>query len=505
MINLLKFDDPVKSALIKEEIVSNITILEDMQKEIIINQLIGIADESPNPSFIEKIIQIIDRILYYKGDNALNFVQILKKVKNQHTISVILRNIAHKNNELRDLIPFGLESDNLLIHNFTIEHIGKLQLTEFYDNLKEIFINCINILKNETNLFEITKEKLNNPENDFFIKSDEIRKISDKIQMPEIIEFNNELNILINQSLQNIPNNSFFAINKKSPYVIKKILIRNIIYKLNILIEQFIYTNQPFALNIIRELTNKMQISNITISDEKLKLDVIVKIIENKIEKNYSEITDTELNIKMRALLYKYLGHFGNLNDLDFLAYRFKVERSYEVRISIINAMKFIHDERNQIIEILKEIDKDDKFSFYAISNLIDIGGEEVERYLLNQLSLGNLRRIFLISFFVPVLKNVAFDKFAIELLNYKQPLFIRQGLWIIKKKKLTDAIPLIISLLFSENVEVKNDAIKTLKEFRSKSLPFLRKNINYYGDEKKTVLLDLIDSIENTIQKKIA
>jgi hypothetical protein len=207
----------------------------------------------------------------------------------------------------------------------------------------------------------------------------------------------------------------------------------------------------------------------------------------------------------MKSLLFKYLGLFGNRKDLDFLVYRFKIEKGYEVRIAIIYALKLLNNEKGEIIETLKEIDKDEKFSFYALSCLIEIGGEEIEQYILNQLYLGNLRRIFLISFFIPILKNRAFDKFAIDLLSYKQPLFIRRGLWIIKKKKIADAIPLIINHIFSENIELKNDAIETLLVFRGKSLPFLRKNVNYYGDEKKTVILELINTIENKIQKKIA
>jgi hypothetical protein len=54
---LLKFDDPVKSAIIKEDILSKITELNTTQKEIVINRLIDIMEESSYILFIKKVFQ----------------------------------------------------------------------------------------------------------------------------------------------------------------------------------------------------------------------------------------------------------------------------------------------------------------------------------------------------------------------------------------------------------------------------------------------------------------
>jgi hypothetical protein len=98
----------------------------------------------------------------------------------------------------------------------------------------------------------------------FLLKLRSIRKIDGNIKLPEIFEFNQEFDILIRNKLQNQSNDPFFSINRV-PFNLKKKFIRHIIEKFNLIIEQIIITKQSFALEIIRELTNNMQISQATI------------------------------------------------------------------------------------------------------------------------------------------------------------------------------------------------------------------------------------------------
>jgi hypothetical protein len=58
-----------------------------------------------------------------------------------------LKKLALNPKNMRDFVPYGLSSDNSIIHNFTIENLGKFQIRELlWLTIEEVFMICVQIL-----------------------------------------------------------------------------------------------------------------------------------------------------------------------------------------------------------------------------------------------------------------------------------------------------------------------------------------------------------------------
>ncbi len=81
------------------------------------------------------------------------------------------------------------------------------------------------------------------------------------------------------------------------------------------------------------------------------------------------------------------------------------------------------------------------------------------------------------------------------ELLKFKQPLILKQALWVIRKTQSSEQITHVVKLLFHDNEQVRNEAQKVLLEAPN-SLDHLTKTMHYYGPEKQEILSHLIQKL---------
>ncbi|MBN2155457.1 MAG: hypothetical protein JW776_05405 [Candidatus Lokiarchaeota archaeon] len=181
---------------------------------------------------------------------------------------------------------------------------------------------------------------------------------------------------------------------------------------------------------------------------------------------------------------------------IQFLLTQFRMIPSESIKISIIHKFsKFPKDRDSQyIIALLQEIAEEDNYFVFSVASMVKIGGEGVKSYVLKELQSDRFRRIFFTTYFIPYL-DIPTDKFNSildDLLQYKQPLILKQALWVIRKKKSSEYITQVIKLLFHDNAQVRGEAKKVLLEVPN-SIEYLSRNINYYGPEKQAVISGII------------
>ena len=123
-----------------------------------------------------------------------------------------------------------------------------------------------------------------------------------------------------------------------------------------------------------------------------------------------------------------------------FLLTQFHQELSELAKIAIIHKLSESPNTINftNINKFLKEIAKDDNYYAFAVASMVKIGGEDVKKYILSELSSGKYRRVFFTTYFLPYLNypEKTYDAIIQDLFTYKQPLILKQALWVVRKKK---------------------------------------------------------------------
>jgi len=183
-------------------------------------------------------------------------------------------------------------------------------------------------------------------------------------------------------------------------------------------------------------------------------------------------------------------------NNTLFLLSQFQYESSDSVKIAIIHKLcePSTAIDSGNIIKLLREIAKDDNFFVYTLASMVKIGGLDVINYILSELKSNKCRRVFFTTYFLPYLDlpSGTLREIVQELLKFKQPLILKQALWVIRKTQSSEQITHVVKLLFHDNEQVRNEAQKVLLEAPN-SLDHLTKTMHYYGPEKQEILSHLI------------
>ncbi len=181
-----------------------------------------------------------------------------------------------------------------------------------------------------------------------------------------------------------------------------------------------------------------------------------------------------------------------------FLLRQFNQASSERAKIACIHKLSETSERYNKkfLCDLITEIAQDDNYYSYAVASLVKIGGNEGKKYILNELSSGKYRRVFFTTYFLPYLNfdEEIYDAVIEDLLTYKQPLILKQALWVIRKKQMSKYLPHAIKLLFHENKLVNQEAQKVVLEAPyAKSIDHLTRTINYYGPDKQQIISHLI------------
>jgi hypothetical protein len=188
-----------------------------------------------------------------------------------------------------------------------------------------------------------------------------------------------------------------------------------------------------------------------------------------------------------------------NADNTVFLMNQFRRITSEQMKISIIHRLSdgCSNSAKSNILALLREIAHEEDYYAFAVASMVKIGGEEVNQYILSELSSEKYRRVFFTTYFLPYLKypKDVYNSIIDDLLSYKQPMILKQALWVIRKKKLTNFVPQVIKLLFHENLFVRREAQKAVIDMPN-SIEYLTKTVNYYGPEKQELISHLIAKI---------
>lgn len=197
---------------------------------------------------------------------------------------------------------------------------------------------------------------------------------------------------------------------------------------------------------------------------------------------------------KIVAQLFLNIAVLGDYKS--FLVSQFRFESREQIRVAILHKLSEIPKEMKSgcVLPFLKEIAEDDNYFAFAVASMVKIGGEDVKQYVLNEVRSDKYRRVFFTSYFLPYLDLPpdTYDEIIQNLLTYKQPLILKQALWVVRKKKLSNYVNRAIKLLFHDNEQVSSEAQKVLLEVPD-SIELLEKAVNYYGPDKKEVISHLI------------
>ncbi|MHA1729914.1 MAG: hypothetical protein ACTSWY_14465 [Promethearchaeota archaeon] len=475
---------------------------DKLRVEIAIEDIVGFINELGEKKQVNVVYFLLKKLESEKSDkmikNTLNCItQLDRKIITFHEILGLTQNskLIDGITELypdqqflmdiskeKKIIANKLNSKNSEVQNSAIKLIGKWRSKgsnnpnyedKLIEIMKNLFFESIQTLENIIILFQ---KNLNKD------KSKLIDSISCKIQsfLPEVYEYNSILEKYVKENR----NSSFFAGTISN---IKNTLIHKIITKIKLIIDCFINLNSAALLRFIRNLVSHVR-PKCHSKDFNLFNNENYERFENKIN-----------ILKIKILCYYYLGNLGNKYDLYILSRNFKLETDENIKISIIYAMGNLKKVKPRLVfEKLKEIASDDLFYFYAVSSMLKLEAPGIYEFILDQLESNNIRKVLLTTFFFPYLKNnVDFETISFKLLEFKQPLIIRQALWIIKEKHIIKAIPNVVAFIFSENSKISKDAHEVLLDFGKHSLDFLKSRINYYGVEKKEILMGIMKKIE--------
>jgi len=434
------------------------------RKSIIQNLMENLSNEKSNLT-INRVLKLVFRL---KTDD-LNPGDLLKISENPLITKNIIKQYLDFDTD-SEIIADLLVKGDYDIQNHIIGLIGKKKKRKYIPELKKIFLESLIVLRNETDLFE---NRLPN-DNKQISKYYEINSF-----LPEAVEYNDYLNKYIENG--KIEESSVDLI-KRNGYSFSKIktkLINKIIHKITLIIECFIDLDSSELLKFTRKLVKILSITSISSSTLNLLDDFNFKLK------------------KMTSLSLFYLGKYGSRQDALFLCDEFP-HRDENFNISLIYAMAgFKKNAGNYgfLFKKLKEIAAVDNYYFYALSSMVKIGFTGVEKYISEQLRSKNPRKILLATFFIPYIGfNIQrIEQITLNLLRCKQPLIIRQALWIILKKKIKKTLPLVMNLAFSDNAAVKKDARNLLIKFGNGSYTVMKKRINYYGNERKKILMRLM------------
>ncbi len=203
---------------------------------------------------------------------------------------------------------------------------------------------------------------------------------------------------------------------------------------------------------------------------------------------------------KLSKVVSQYFYNIAILGEnTSYLLRQFKREPSERAKIAIIHKLSEIGEntDPHSILSLLQEIAKDDNYFAYAVASMVKIGGDTVKKYILDEINSKKYRRVFFTTYFLPYLdfSEETYDEVIQNLFKYKQPLILKQALWVVRKKKLDMYVSQATKLLFHDNNQVRNEAQKVLLETPN-SLDHLTKTMNYYGPEKQEVISHLISKL---------
>ncbi|MHA1111991.1 MAG: hypothetical protein ACTSRE_12865 [Promethearchaeota archaeon] len=228
-------------------------------------------------------------------------------------------------------------------------------------------------------------------------------------------------------------------------------------------------------------------------------LDNYKHILSNLCTENIYSLYDPT-KLKLSSLISQLFYNIAILgSDPSYLLRQFKFESSERVKIAIIHKLSEIGEniDSQPIISLLKDIGQDDNYFAFAVASLVKIGGDTVKNYILDEINSKKYRRVFFTTYFLPYLDfpDEIYDEVIRNLFKYKQPLILKQALWVVRKKKLCGYVIQATKLLFHDNDQVRNEAQKVLLESPN-SIDHLTKTMNYYGPEKQEVISHLISKL---------
>lgn len=241
----------------------------------------------------------------------------------------------------------------------------------------------------------------------------------------------------------------------------------------------------------------------ILISLNHFKINEIVenykRILSNICTEEIYSLYDTS-KLKISKVISQFFYNIAMLGgNTPYLLRKFQFVQSEQVKIAIIHKLSEIGEKADPcpLITILKEIAKDDNYYAFAVASLVKIGGSEVKKYILDEIYSQKYRRVFFTTYFLPYLNfpDEVYDVVIQNLFKYKQPLILKQALWVIRKRKITKYVTQATKLLFHDNDQVRKEAQKVLIESPN-SIDHLTKTMNYYGPEKQEVISHLISKL---------
>ncbi len=424
--------------------------------------------------YLEKKSTIIQNLGSHERKSIIkSLMKNLNDEKSNLTINrvlkLIFRHFDTDNEAIADLLVKG----DFNLQNHIIGLIGREKKTKYIPELKNLFLESLEVLRRETNFFD-NQLSLNNKQiGEYFV----INSL-----LPEVTEYNDYLNKYIENGRIKEGSVDLIKRNDYSFLKIKSKLVNQLIHKLTLITECFIDLNSSELLKITRKLVKILSIISIN------------SIYSPAL--NFLDDFNYKLK-KMASLSLYYLGTFGKRKDALLMCEIFP-HRDENFNISLIYALAgFKKNTGNYgfLFKKLKEIATMDNYYFYTLSSMVKIGFVGIEKYILEQLKSKNSRKILLTTFFIPYIDFgiQALEQITLNLLKNKQPMIIRQALWIILKKKIKNAIPQVMNLAFSSNEDIKNEARNLLVKFGSGSYAVMKKRINYYGNKRKKVLMRLM------------
>lgn len=498
---------------------------DEVMAEIVIDDISYLAAELKEKQQKVLVSHILDNIKLRKSEKIIkNGMKLLKSLQdtveidifvdydltelnqNPEMISKLLETFIQQDSLCRVIDNF-LESDDSEMQNFIIGLIGQHQKMRYRDRLFELLIKYIDSLKSITELFnfelKISARK----------RMADLRTINGFLNLDTVKIIDSDLaevkkyNIMVRKYLNRENIEEFVPITKDLPVpsLIKRDMIIGLLEKTIILLGTLLQLGsidiRPLIEGFVMRLlpfksSGKLQILKkpYFLSLEKI-LSMEIDVMDRSVEFLFD---------KLKILCYLCLGRTGNIDTFPLLSDRFHIEMNEECKVSILHAIGSLNGIKNERVEFLINQSKDEKYYFHSLAGLLKIGGSDVEDFIYSQLKDGSPRKVLLSSFFVPYMEDSRFDQVGLDLLQYKEPLLIRQGLWIVKKRKTEGAVPYIVDLILSEDTKISEEAIKTLDAFREMGIRHIKRKINYYGEDKQIILREILADLESKVQMRL-
>ncbi|MBD3353688.1 MAG: hypothetical protein GF364_19545 [Candidatus Lokiarchaeota archaeon] len=520
MLNHLATADDLESEIIIDDLIELYNRIDERGKQQIKDLFLFKLEKEKSNLLVNNLLLCIKKINKSSQNMRISLKDIIKISPNGRIIDNLIELYSNESEFTDTFIEECFFSRIPALQNFALKLIKYVRSKELnikiFREIAKIIHEIIDILLNSVNIFsdkEITCEYKSSAYHLDIYKTSCINKIS--ASCSEVVKFNKKLDDLINGKY----------IKKNDAKELKIALIESLIKKLNIIINSYIDTVNGELLENIRVLIKRFRINkfidnefsdmNYYFLDDVNKEEYfkywISHVVNNKHkQENEDDRKPNSVIHLLKLILYRYIGVFGEKEDINILIKRFKLEENRRVLIEVINSLGKIGERslditsRHRILKILEDIGNNERFFYYTTKNMLKIDKEQTTKFIIGQIYSKKPRKIVLASLFIPDLNDERFDKIIINWLKYKQPLIVRQALWVIKKKKQYNAIPYIIEHLFSDNSKIKNDAIDTCLNLKENTLIYLKKHVNYYSPERKLILNNIMQRIQNKIQKKL-